>query len=64
MNDGSNNVEDLMHTPGFESTPTIYYGSTTGASYDNTYCSPYQVTWAVDPQVQLNLCLVLRRHVP
>jgi len=53
VNDGGNNVEDLLHTPGFESAPTTYYGSTTGASFDNTVCSPYQVTWAVDPMCNL-----------
>jgi hypothetical protein len=25
-----------------------YLGSTTGTSYNNKYCSPYQVTWFVD----------------
>ena len=26
----------------------LYIGSTTGTSYDNTECSPYEVTWHVD----------------
>lgn len=31
-------------------TPVVYAGSTTGPSYDQQACSPYQVTWSVRPQ--------------
>ncbi|MGG7566267.1 delta-class carbonic anhydrase [Rhodovulum sp. DZ06] len=30
--------------------PVEFLGSTTGTSYDNQICSPYQVTWSVRPQ--------------
>lgn len=31
------------------STPVMYTGATTGTSYSNTHCSPFQVTWEVRP---------------
>lgn len=31
-------------------TPVVYAGSTTGPSYTQSQCSPYQVTWSVRPQ--------------
>lgn len=31
-------------------TPVVYAGSTTGPSYTQQACSPYQVTWSVRPQ--------------
>lgn len=30
--------------------PVVYAGSTTGPSFDQQNCSPYQVTWSVRPQ--------------
>ncbi len=35
--------------PANTGTPVVYAGSTTGPSYTQTSCSPYQVTWSVRP---------------
>lgn len=36
--------------PADTGTPVVFAGSTTGTSYDNQTCSPYQVTWSVRPR--------------
>lgn len=36
--------------PGGTGEPVVFAGSTTGTSYDNQICSPFQVTWSVRPQ--------------
>lgn len=36
--------------PASDEPPIVYTGSTTGKSYDDSQCSPYQVTWSVRPQ--------------
>ncbi len=48
------NMEGGLHQPKSlpqgNGTPVVYAGSTTGPSYDQQTCSPYQVTWSVRPQ--------------
>jgi hypothetical protein len=50
---------DAFATTDFVSNPlpmeavTSYLGSTTGKSYDNTYCSPFNVFWSVDPKCHM-----------
>jgi len=36
--------------PGDTGTPVEFLGSTTGPSYNNETCSPFEVTWSVRPQ--------------
>ncbi len=52
--DYDNNVVDGLHQakslPTNTGTPVQFTGSTTGPSYTEQKCSPYQVTWSVRPQ--------------
>jgi len=52
VNDAAYDMDDLAHgwdKYNHSATNTVMYpGSTTGTSYDNTYCSPYTITWHVD----------------
>ncbi len=47
------NISDDLHQPQTlptgTGTPVVFAGSTTGTSYTNAVCSPYQVTWSVRP---------------
>jgi hypothetical protein len=49
-----NNVVDGRHQPkslpAGTGTPVTFIGSTTGTSYTQEKCSPFQVTWNVRPQ--------------
>ncbi len=48
-----NMVDDLHQAkaiPGNTGKPVEFLGSTTGPSYNDQTCSPYQVTWSVRPQ--------------
>ena len=50
---GGNMVGDLhqaMMIPATTGEPVLFRGSTTGPSYDQSTCSPAQVTWNVRPQ--------------
>ena len=50
---GGNIVDDLhqaMMIPATTGEPVLFRGSTTGPSYDQSTCSPAQVTWSVRPQ--------------
>lgn len=48
------NVENGLHQakaiPSDTGEPVVFRGSTTGPSYDQSECSPAQVTWSVRPQ--------------
>ncbi|MEM8814043.1 MAG: delta-class carbonic anhydrase, partial [Pseudomonadota bacterium] len=50
----ANNVVDGLHQPRAlptgTGTPVVFRGSTTGPSYTEAKCSPFQVTWSVRPQ--------------
>ena len=39
-----------MMIPSDTGEPVLFRGSTTGPSYDQSTCSPAQVTWSVRPQ--------------
>jgi hypothetical protein len=47
MRDGLHQPRTL---PAGTGAPVLFAGSTTGGSYDQTTCSPYQVTWSVRPE--------------
>ncbi|MEO0983590.1 MAG: delta-class carbonic anhydrase [Pseudomonadota bacterium] len=50
---GGNVVNDLHQPkmiPSDTGTPVVFRGSTTGPSYTQQVCSPFQVTWSVRPQ--------------
>lgn len=50
---GGNVVDDLHQAkmiPSDTGEPVVFRGSTTGPSYDQSTCSPFQVTWSVRPQ--------------
>ena len=51
VNDGTSeyDVPDLVYsTLNYTRDVVAYQGSTTGGSFDNAVCSPYQVSWHVD----------------
>lgn len=45
-----NDLEQASDLPTNTGTPVQFLGSTTGPSYTEAVCSPYQVTWSVRPQ--------------
>jgi hypothetical protein len=45
-----NGFHQPMALPQGTGEPVVFRGSTTGPSYDQTSCSPLQVTWSVRPQ--------------
>jgi carbonic anhydrase len=54
VNDGSaldfNELQAAQSLPKNTGKPVEFLGSTTGPSYSEAVCSPYQVTWSVRPQ--------------
>jgi hypothetical protein len=45
-----NGMHQAKAIPDNTGTPVVFRGSTTGPSYDQSTCSPLQVTWSVRPQ--------------
>lgn len=45
-----NGLHQALMIPSDTGTPVTFRGSTTGPSYDQSTCSPAQVTWSVRPQ--------------
>ena len=45
-----NELQSAQNLPTNTGTPVEFLGSTTGPSYSEAVCSPYQVTWSVRPQ--------------
>ncbi|MGB3457484.1 MAG: delta-class carbonic anhydrase [Litorimonas sp.] len=45
-----NGLDQAKMIPASTGTPVTFRGSTTGPSYDQSVCSPAQVTWSVRPQ--------------
>lgn len=43
-------LHQAKHIPDDTGTPVVFRGSTTGPSYNQSTCSPVQVTWSVRPQ--------------
>ena len=51
-----NGFHQPMSLPQGSGEPVVFAGSTTGPSYDDSTCSPFQVTWSVRPYcMRLNL---------
>ena len=50
VNDGTSDIDDFIHGDMDYTTGKVaaYQGSTTGSSYGNEVCSPYQTSWHVD----------------
>ena len=48
--DGKSGYHQPPALPQDTGTPVVYLGSTTGPKYDQSTCSPLQVTWSVRPQ--------------
>lgn len=48
VNDDDHVNDDLLHHTTFSDDVVRYLGSTTGPSYNNDVCSPYQISWHVD----------------
>lgn len=46
----SGGMHQPMMIPSDTGTPVVFRGSTTGPSYTQSKCSPFQVTWSVRPQ--------------
>jgi hypothetical protein len=45
-----NGLHQAKAIPDDTGTPVVFRGSTTGPSFDQSTCSPFQVTWSVRPQ--------------
>ncbi len=45
-----NGLHQAKSIPSDTGAPVLFCGSTTGPSYDQSKCSPAQVTWSVRPQ--------------
>ena len=45
-----NNLHQAKSIPDTTGQPVVFHGSTTGPSYNQSTCSPFQVTWSVRPQ--------------
>ncbi len=45
-----NDLHQAVALPSATGEPVVFRGSTTGPSYDQTTCSPLQVTWSVRPE--------------